>query len=191
MALKKYLTWNFLLVVLIQYVGFKLSWLAAAYGAVEGPPWSYYGAIPFLVWLAIHVAYYRKFWELWYALSVGLMGTIIDTCYASTGFIVYNGPYPVLDFLAPMWITAIWMGLAITLDHSLDILIGKPIWTYFVGAIFGPLAYWSGDGMGGLHFQMAFWPTMAILAFVWGFAFMACYGLLAYWRPKDEQEVPG
>jgi hypothetical protein len=96
MALKKYLTWNFLLVVLIQYVGFKLSWLAAAYGAVEGPPWSYYGAIPFLVWLAIHVAYYRKFWELWYALSVGLMGTIIDTCYASTGFIVYNGPYPCL-----------------------------------------------------------------------------------------------
>lgn len=199
MAKSKYLTWAFFWMVLIQYVLFKVSWLLAAWGAVAGPPMSYWGAVPFFIFLVLHVVYTKQIWELWFALSVAGLGTVIDTVYNATGLISYNGTYPVFGFLAPIWITAIWAGLAVTLDHSLKVLIGKPIWTFAVGAVFGPIAYWTGEEMGAIRFAYDDWTTMAILAVPWGFALIADYWILEKWRkwntnrqkpaPTDSAEV--
>ena len=185
MARSKYLTWAFFWMVIIQYGLFKVSWLLAAWGAVAGPPLSYWGAFPFFVFLILHVAYTKKVWELWYALAVAALGTVIDTVYNATGLIDYNGTYPYLNFLAPIWITAIWAGLAVTLDHSLKVLIGKPVWTFVVGAVFGPLAYWTGEEMGAIRFAFDDWTTMGILAVPWGLALMADYWILEKMRPRE------
>lgn len=184
MTWRKYITKEFIILVLVQYVGFKISWLATAYGAKAGPPYSYYGSAAFFGFLALHVAYYRRLWELWFALSVAVFGTAIDTVYHLTGFITYNGMYPVVDFIAPIWISALWAGLAVTLDYSLKVLVGRPFWMFLIGAIFGPLAYWSGDSIGAIHFQYGVWETMAIMAVPWGLAMIVCYWILEYWRPK-------
>jgi hypothetical protein len=184
MAKSKYLTWSFFWMVLIQYVLFKISWLVAAWGAIDGPPWSYWGALPFLGFLGLHVLYTKRLWELWFALSVAILGTGIDSIYNATGLIDYNGTYPVLSFLGPIWITAMWAGLAVCYDHSLKMLIGRPVWTFAVGAIFGPLAYLSGKGMGAIRFAYDDWTMMAILAAPWGFKMLLDYWLLELWRPK-------
>ena len=113
------------------------------------------------------------------------IGTAIDTVYHLTGFISYNGMYPVVDFIAPIWISALWAGLAVTLDYSLKVLIGRPVWTFVIGAVFGPLAYWSGDSIGAVHFTYGPWESMAIMAVPWGLAFIACYWILEFWRPKE------
>ncbi|MBM4067593.1 MAG: DUF2878 domain-containing protein [Planctomycetes bacterium] len=185
MMKSKYLTWDFFWLVLIQYVGFKISWLLAAWGAVAGPPLSYWGALPFFLFLILHVIYTRRVWELWFALSVALAGTIVDSIYNATGLIGYNGTFPGLGWLAPIWITSIWVGLAVTLDHSLNVLVGKPIWTFVTGAVFGPLAYWTGEEMGAIRFAFDACTTMAILAGPWGVMLIVCYWLLELWRPDQ------
>ncbi len=181
----KYLTWAFAWMVLVQYVGFKISWLLAASWAVAGPPLSYWGAAPFFVFLMLHVLYTRRLWELWFALSVAFAGTGLDTIYNVTGLIHYNGAYPGLPFLAPIWITSLWAGLAVTLDHSLQMLIGRPAWTFFTGAVFGPMAYWTGDEMGAIRFSLDAWTTMIILAVPWGVMLILCYRLMEWWRPTE------
>lgn len=186
MARSKYLTWSFFWTVMIQYVGFKVSWMLAAWGAVKGPPLSYWGALPFFVFLIGHVIYTKRVWDLWFALVVAGMGTVVDTIYNATNLIDYNGTYPVLDFLAPIWITSIWAGLAVTLDHSLDVLIGRPVWTFVMGAVFGPLAYWSGEKMGAIRFAYDDWTTMAILAGPWGIMLILCYWVMERMRPAQQ-----
>jgi hypothetical protein len=181
----KYLNWAFVWMVLIQYIGFKISWLLAAWGAVAGPPLSYWGALPFFLFLILHVIYTRRIWELWFALSVALIGTGLDTICNATGLIHYNGTYPVLSFLAPLWITSLWAGLAVTLDHSLKMLAGRPIWTFAIFAIFGPLAYWTGHEMGAIQFTLDPWTTMFILAAPWGITAVFYYQLLQWWRPVE------
>jgi hypothetical protein len=180
-----YLTWAFLWMVLIQYIGFKISWLLTVWGAVAGPPVSYWGALPFFLFLGLHVLYTRQIWELWFALSMALAGTALDTLYNCTGLIQYNGTYPGLSFLAPVWITSLWAGLAVTLDHSLKMLIGRPIWTFLIGAVFGPLAYQAGAKMGAIHFALDAWTTMFILAGPWGLMLLLCYRLMEWWRPPQ------
>lgn len=186
MTWRKYISKEFIILVLVQYIGFKVSWLVTAWGAVEGPPYSYYGAFAFILFIVLHLLYSGKRWEIPFTLSVAVFGSLFDTVYNVTGFISYNGTYPVLDFLAPVWISTIWAGLAVTLDYSLKVLIGRPVWTFLTGAVFGPIAYWSGESMGAIHFNLPFWPTMLILAVPWGFALMGCYWLLGYFRPKVE-----
>ena len=189
MAKSKYLTWAFFWMVLIQYGVFKISWLLAAWGGVAGPPWSYWGALPFLAFLFLHVLYTKRVWELWFALSVALFGTILDSIYNITGLIEFNGTYPFAPWMSPIWMTSIWAGLAVTLDHSLKVLIGRPIWTFVVGAVFGPIAYWTGAEMGAIHFSLGNWETMAILAVPWGLMLIFCYWLLEWWRPKEGEGV--
>lgn len=183
----KYLTWAFAWTVLVQYVGFKISWLLAAWGAVAGPPLSYWGASPFFLFLILHVLYTRRIWELWFALSVAVAGTGLDTIYNVTGLIHYNGTYPGLAFLAPIWITSLWAGLAVTLDHSMQMLVERPTWTFLIGAVFGPMAYWTGDEMGAIRFSLDAWTTMLILAIPWGLMLLFCYRLMEWWRPKEEE----
>ncbi len=181
----KYLTWAFVWTVLVQYIGFKVSWLLAAWGAVAGPPLSYWGALPFFLFLILHVGYTRRVWELWFALSVALVGTGLDTIYNATGLIRYNGTYPVLSFLAPIWITSLWAGLAVTLDHSLRMLVGRPIWTFIIGAVFGPLAYRTGAEIGAIQFGYDDLTTMIVLAGPWGVILLFCYDLMEWWRPAE------
>lgn len=182
---EKYFTWAFAWMVLVQYVGFKVSWLLAAWGAAAGPPLSYWGALAFFIFLILHVLYTRRLWELWFALSVAFAGTCLDSIYAATGLIHYNGAYPGLKFLAPIWITSLWSGLAVTLDHSLQMLIGRPAWTFCIAAIFGPMAYWAGDEMGAIRFSLDAWTTMFILAVPWGVMLLLCYRLMEWWRPAQ------
>lgn len=185
MSVRKYLTRDFLLLVLMQYIGFKLSWLATAWGAVEGPPYSYYGAFAFIAFVGLHILYSGRKWELWFALAVGAFGTCLDSTYAITGLIDYNGTYPGLPFVAPIWITAMWMGLAVTLDHSLKVLVGRPLWIFLTGAIFGPLAHWSGHSMGAITVHMDFWTTMAVLSVPWGLGLVISYRIMEYFRPTE------
>jgi hypothetical protein len=116
---------------------------------------------------------------------VALVGTGLDTIYNVTGLIHYNGTFPGLSFLAPIWITSLWAGLAVTLDHSLKMLIGRPVWTFAIFAVFGPLAYRTGDEMGAIQFTYDAWTTMIILAVPWGVMLVFCYRMMEWWRPSD------
>lgn len=53
---------------------------------------------------------------MWLALP---MGFVVDTVMAATGLLRYASPVPV-EGIAPVWILSLWMGFALTLNHSLS-----------------------------------------------------------------------
>ena len=60
---------------------------------------------------------------------------------ASMGLLAYASPGPVHG-LAPAWILALWMGFALTFNHSLHYVMRRTWLAIALGAIAGPLSYW-------------------------------------------------
>jgi hypothetical protein len=60
-----------------------------------------------------------------------------------------------------------WIGFAATINHSLAWLNNKWIMSFALGAIFGPLSYYTGIKFEALHFEISV-LTISILALLWG-----------------------
>ena len=103
--------------------------------------------------------------EIFFAVLVGIIGTVVDTVLLQTELIEYQGVYT--DNIAPLWITAMWVGFAATINHSLAWLKNKWIISFALGAIFGPLSYYTGIKFEALHFEISV-LTISILALLWG-----------------------
>jgi hypothetical protein len=70
--------------------------------------------------------------------------------------------------LAPAWIGALWLGFALTLNHSLAFLRQKPILSAALGLIGGPLAYFSAErGFHAVVIATPRLPVLLVLAIGW------------------------
>jgi len=149
---------------LFNIIGFQTGWWACVLGAKNGYP--YLGPLVMSIFLFIHFARLEnRNKELLFATLVGLIGTVVDTVLLQTGFIEYQGVYA--NNIAPLWITAMWIGFAATINHSLVWLNNKWIMSFALGAIFGPLSYFTGIKFEALHFEISL-LTMSVLALLWG-----------------------
>ena len=149
---------------IFNIIGFQTGWWACVLGTKNGYP--YLGPIVMFIFLFTHFARLKKRnKELLFATLVGLIGTIVDTILLQTNLVVYQGVY--LDKIAPLWITAMWIGFAATINHSLGWLNNKWIMSFALGAIFGPLSYFTGIKFEALHFEVSL-LTVSVLALLWG-----------------------
>ncbi|WAT13927.1 DUF2878 domain-containing protein [Xanthomonas fragariae] len=123
-----------------NYLGLQVLWLVAVSAAAHARIW------PTLLVLALFALY-----QLWpsrrapgdvqlmiAALSLGLL---LDTTLAAGNWVRYAAPWPG-TLLAPAWILALWLGFALTLNHSLATVMQRPWLAVVLGAIFGPFSYW-------------------------------------------------
>jgi len=55
-------------------------------------------------------------------------------------------------------------------NHSMAFLKGKWIYSLILGAIFGPLAYKTGQGLGAINFNTDHLSIIILLAVVWAFS---------------------
>ena len=149
---------------IFNIIGFQTGWWACVLGTKNGYP--YLGPLVMLIFLSIHFARLEiRNKELLFATLVGLIGTFVDTVLLQTNLIEYQGVYT--DNIAPLWITAMWIGFAATINHSLAWLNNKWIMSFALGAIFGPLSYYTGIKFEALHFEISV-LTISILALLWG-----------------------
>ncbi|MFC1565240.1 DUF2878 domain-containing protein, partial [candidate division KSB1 bacterium] len=125
--------------VLFNVLGFKISWIACAVGAAKGMV--YLGPILMLLYIVINSRIFNvERSHVVFLITAAVIGTIVDSLKATTGFITYTGGYAGISWIAPLWITALWLGFAATLDHSLSWLQEKLYIAFTLGAIFGPIA---------------------------------------------------
>ena len=84
--------------------------------------------------------------------------------------------YSDLNSFAPLWIAAMWAMFATTLNASLTWLQERYLLSAILGAIFGPIAYYSAFQLGAINaFQ---WPdAMLLQAIAWAL-FMPSFILL-------------
>ena len=149
---------------LFNIIGFQTGWWACVLGTKNGYP--YLGPLVMLIFLFIHFSRLNnRNNEIFFAVLVGLIGTVVDTVLLQTKLIEYQGVYT--DNIAPLWITTMWIGFAATINHSLAWLNNKWIMSFALGAIFGPLSYYTGIKFEALYFEISV-LTISILALLWG-----------------------
>jgi hypothetical protein len=78
-----------------------------------------------------------------------LIGTAADTLLERTGLLRYEGG-PRLLFFCPLWIAGLWAMFATTLNSSLGWLKGRPVAGALLGAIGGPLSYYTAARFGAV-----------------------------------------
>jgi hypothetical protein len=150
--------------ILINFVGFKLGWLACVLGGANG--WPLVGTAIALAIVLLHVALATAPGrELALILTAGAIGAAWDSMLAASGLLIY----PAGTFFpgaAPYWIVAMWLLFATLLNKSLRWMHGRPWLAAAFGAVGGPLAFYAGHRLGAVEFLDTY-TAMAALAIGW------------------------
>jgi hypothetical protein len=167
---------------LVNFIASQLLWLASVGGAANGVP--LLGPAVFLVFAAYQLSPRRRArGDLALMLLALPLGLIVDSTMAATGLAVYASPVPVA-WMAPVWILTLWMGFALTFNHSMAQVMRRPGWAVAFGVVGGPLSYWIAQrAWGAVDFVAPPWPALLVLGALWGVAMwlltLACRRLAA------------
>lgn len=167
----------------LNIAGYQLVWLAAVTSAAKGQPWFAVAASALFVAAQVMASGERASDLRNLGLAI-LMGMLIDGGLAAAGLVRYSSPHPAL--FAPIWILGIWAAFALTLNHSLAFLHGRPLVAGLLGAVGGPLAYSAAREFGALSFAEPASGSLFALACAWAVA-MAL--LVIY--PRSRPLLPG
>ncbi|MEP7313882.1 MAG: DUF2878 domain-containing protein [Pseudomonadota bacterium] len=135
--------------LLTNIAAFQLGWFACVLGGAWQHAWAgsliALAAILLHLWMARHRIPEVKLLAFALLIGVGWESLIV-----SLGLMRYSsGNF--LHGVAPHWILALWPLFATTLNVSLTWLRGRPWLAAVFGAVGGPLAYWSGQRLGGVQ----------------------------------------
>ena len=150
----------------INFIASQMLWLLSVFGAANAMAWL--GPAFFLLFAAwqLHPAR-RASGDLKLVLIALPLGLLVDSTMAATGLASYASPGP-LGWLAPPWILTLWMGFALTFNHSAATLLRGPSLAIAFGAIGGPLSYWVAQrAWGAIEFAAPSWPALLLLGLLW------------------------
>jgi hypothetical protein len=120
-------------------LGFQLVWFSAVGGAGRG--WWWAGPLALLVFAALHFGLLPgRRADATLLLVCGALGFAVDSLWVQLGWVQFASALP-WPGAAPVWILSMWMGLALTLNHSLAPLRRRPWLAALSGALAAPLAY--------------------------------------------------
>lgn len=153
--------------VLFNFIAYQVAWFACVLGGAHGWPWLGVAvtAVALGVLLVQAPAPGR---EALLVLAVCTIGALWDGWLMRLGLLEYPSGV-LLPWLAPVWIVALWAGLASTLHVSLRWLLGRWQWAALFGAVGGPLAYYAGMRLGAVHFPD---PVVALAALALGWSIL-------------------
>jgi Protein of unknown function (DUF2878) len=148
----------------MNVLAFQAAWLGTVGGAAVGRPWI--GPVAAVAVVACHVAIAaqpRR--ELGAIVAAAALGTAWDIVPAALGLIEYRGGVAALGG-APLWIAALWLAFATTLNVSLRWLRTRRVLAIALGAVFGPLCYQAGAALGALQLVEPY-AALGVQAVAW------------------------
>ena len=148
-------------------LGYQAAWFVAVGFAGRGLAWPGIAACLGFAALAWWHSSIRRV-DAWLAATALACGLLLDGALAASGWLRYAAPDPALP--APAWIVALWLAFALTLQHSLQWVMARPVVAVAFGAVGGPLAYWgAARGFDAVAFVHPLQAT-ATLALGWALA---------------------
>ncbi len=134
--------------LLLNFVLFQVSWFACVMGAANSQPWL--GVIVTIMVLAWHLYQTNQAHrELKILVSTMMIGALLDQSLLSLSLIDYQHHGWSIS-IVPVWILALWLAFATTLNMSLA-WMHKRYWISFIfGMIGGPLAYLAAEKLGAV-----------------------------------------
>ena len=157
-------------------IGFQAVWLASIAGAGQGLVWT--GPVAALAFAAFTLAWGGRAHDDLRLLAITLpVGLLLDSAFAASGWLVYAEAWP-WAWAAPVWIGSLWLGFALTLNHSMAFLRERPLVAALFGAVGGPLAYWTAAGaFGAVSFGAPVAWILAALALAWALVLPLLFGI--------------
>lgn len=156
----------------LNVLGFQAVWMVSVVGAGRGYWWP--GLIVAVLFASFTLAYSSQRQQDLRTLGIALpVGFAMDTILVQSQCLQFASPYP-LPGLAPVWIMALWLGFALTLNHSLRSIYTKAMPTFLFGLLGGPVAYgiatlrFEAMSVQGSTLQCAIW-----IGLVWGLGLSA------------------
>lgn len=153
--------------IVVNALAFQAVWFAFVAGAAHGWWWAGFVVLaPFAAWQLAKSAWPRA--DLALVVVAAALGFACDSLFAWSGMLEYATPFPSRG-VAPIWIVGLWVGFALTLNHSLAFLKRRPVVAGVLGAVSGPFAYWIADrAWSAVAIGEPASRTLLALALAWG-----------------------
>jgi hypothetical protein len=154
---------------LANAISFQLVWFATVAGAARG--WWWAGPLALLAFAGwqLPASRWRRADTLLMLGAAGI-GFLIDTLWVQLDLMSFVTPLPVAG-MAPIWIVAMWMSFALTLNHSLGALKRHLGLAAALGMLGGPIAYAAAQhGWQAVELLGPNWRVFAALGVAWGSA---------------------
>lgn len=132
----------------INFIAFQAGWFAAVLSAAAGRPALGFGVMLAVIGLHLYRSP-RPAQEIALIGLCGLIGGVWDSALVTAGWVSYASGM-LAEGLAPYWIVGMWMLFATTMNVSLGWLKGRTALAVIFGAVGGPLAYLTGQKLGGI-----------------------------------------
>ena len=152
--------------ILFNIIGFYICWWGSIFGAANDH--FYIGPLFVLLFLFIHfykIVYHKN--EIAYLFICFCFGFIIDTIFLRMNIISYKGYLPDYFNIAPLWVVCLWVCFGATVYHSFSWVRRKYFTMSILGAMFGPLIYYSGAKLESLNFINNANSNIKIVAIAW------------------------
>ncbi|HEY5647790.1 MAG TPA: DUF2878 domain-containing protein [Pseudomonadales bacterium] len=152
---------------------FQVTWFGCVVGGAAGQPgW----AVPGLAaLLALNLTRSSLSAEGYLAVALGSVGFGLDSLWNSLGLLDYGE-----HGLAPLWVVGLWLGLALTVNHSLGWLRGRPLLAAVLAAVAAPLTYLAGERLGAVRVPAQ--EGLMLVGAAWA---------LLFWFLFSRQSLPG
>lgn len=146
---------------------FQVCWIAFVGGAGRGWWWAGFPLLlAFAVWQLAISRWPRS--DLLLMLIAAALGFAMDSALLRGGLLQYAAPVPWTD-LAPAWMVGLWIGFALTLNHSMAFLKRRLVSAALLGALAGPFAYWvAASAWNAVEILTPQWHALLALALAWG-----------------------
>ncbi|UZE97773.1 DUF2878 domain-containing protein [Alkalimarinus alittae] len=145
--------------IVINAVLFQCCWFLAIFS-------EWYWAVMPLLLMILHnyLISPRKLNELKTVAVIAFSGITIDTLFKVSGIHSFGDVLLLTERSVPIWLCVLWVGFALTVNHSLNWLVKKtPL--FIVGcAIAGPMSYSAGRANGVIDFSN---QSLALISIEW------------------------
>ena len=101
--------------------------------------------------------------EFKYMLFCIFFGFFLESLFYYTGFMNYKGIFPQKYSIVPLWVIVLWAGYSLTVFHSFKWIYQRYYLSLFLGGIFAPLIYVSGNKIGCIVFKYDILTSYLIL----------------------------
>jgi hypothetical protein len=162
--------------IFINFVLFQTAWFITIYSASLGLVW--FGPVFSLCWLYTHFGLHKNNWKVDLQIVVisAIIGFILDSMMVLSGIFSFSENAS-FGYPSSIWMVALWVNLALTLNYSLGWLKEKLILSSLFAAVGGPLAYYAGSKMGAINFENHTFSIIA-LSVIWAIAMPLLFYIL-------------
>lgn len=146
--------------IIANFILFQTAWFVTLFSAVAGTLW--YGPLFTLAWIAIHLRLFTDtpVQEGRLLIIAAIFGYVFDSLLVWIG--VFSFPaHTMIGAPSTIWMIALWVNLAATLNVGLRWLHGRMMTAAVLGAIAGPATYYAGSKMGAIVLIQS-WSLLAI-----------------------------